>query len=203
MNCYNIKKGLDAVFTKVSENGSKTGIRIIFVNQGKIFDTIKADKVDLLGKATKLKKSLLSLDIDFNNKEIEKVIDIAIRTLKRDKALNDSEKVDIKTTLRTLLKKARNVCSEDTLYEDGEYMYINTLHLSKVLKESGWKPLDFKRQLRDMGLLITSQGRPFDFKKNSSKAKGTVAIWFLKIRLKNHFTELININMEAEGEEVA
>lgn len=205
MQNYSLRAGLSAAFTKVSENGSKTGIRITFESKDLIFNSIKADKVDLLDKATKLKKGLISLDIDFNNEEIEKIIDIAIKTLKTDKASNDSEKLNIKATLRVLYEKAISEPSEDTIYVAGEYMYINTLSLSEIFEceKLGWKPLDFKRQLRDMDLLEINTGRSFDFKKNSSRVKGNAPIWFLKIKLKNRFMEISHTNIANTGGEVA
>lgn len=205
MQNHSLRVDLSAAFTKVSENGSKTGIRITFESKDLIFNSIKADKVDLLDKATKLKKGLISLDIDFNNEEIEKIIDIAIKTLKTDKASNDSEKLNIKATLRVLYEKAISEPSEDTIYVAGEYMYINTLSLSEIFEceKLGWKPLDFKRQLRDMDLLEINTGRSFDFKKNSSRVKGNAPIWFLKIKLKNRFMEIYHTNIANTGGEVA
>lgn len=205
MQNHSLRVDLSAAFTKVSENGSKTGIRITFESKDLIFNSIKADKVDLIDKATKLKKGLISLDIDFNNEEIEKIIDIAIKTLKTDKASNDSEKLNIKATLRVLYEKAISEPSEDTIYVAGEYMYINTLSLSEIFEceKLGWKPLDFKRQLRDMDLLEINTGRSFDFKKNSSRVKGNAPIWFLKIKLKNRFMEIYHTNIANTGGEVA
>lgn len=84
-------------------------------------------------------------------------------------------------------------------------MYINTLSLSEILEceKLGWKSLDFKRQLRDMDLLVINVGRSFDFKKNSSRVKGNASIWFLKIKLKNRFMEIFHANIVNTGGEVA
>jgi hypothetical protein len=203
MQEYNIKDGLKARFVKVSENGSRTGVRIVFKSESKTFDSIKAEKVDLLGKATKLKRNLIGLDIDFNEDEIKNIIGIAKETLKSKIVHNDIETININDSINAIYHDAKRVHNEDTLYEDGEYIYINVLQLPNILKQFGWEPLKFKKQLRDMGVLDISKGRPFEFKKNSSRVKGTIPIWYLKIRINSQVTDVCNIEAIIAGVEVA
>jgi hypothetical protein len=184
------KDGLMAKFSKVSENGNRTGVRIALKSNMIVFDSFKVDKVDILSKATKLKKSLLSLDIEFSNDEIAQVVNCAQKALKVEIAQNDTERQNILYTIQGILNDIEGNNSEDSAYEDNGVLYINILSLTEILKPYHWKQLDFKRQLRDMGLLDISKGRCFDFKKNGSKVKETVDIWLLKVRLKDSDIDL-------------
>lgn len=185
-------------YTKVTEKGLKTGVQIAFtvLEKGKgeprILGLIKADKTDLFGKARKLERDLIGIDLDLED-EMEHIIEDARDVIKNKIALEESESVTLiemvhkfyEVALR-LMEEARDGRSEITnsvFYIEGEYMLLNTTAIGKLLKDNNWNRLKFEKELMFRGLLEVNGIRPYIFHVNPSEKNPDGYKRYLKIKL--------------------
>lgn len=195
---------LKVIYTKISENGSKTGVQIAIINRIKgekiprVFDPIVAEKVDLSKKAAKLRRGLQSLDIDLEE-EMETIIDQAREVVKKKIATEYSEKTDIITMVGIFYEKALELMKDEApqFYVEENHLFLNSKYINRLLMENGWKNLDFKKQLKSMGLIEVTGNRAYDFCINASEKNNDEYTRYLKIQLNNR-----NINFEELFKEV-
>lgn len=197
---FNNKVGkVEVSCLKVSENGAKVGVYVTIVqkvgNETKIYPSIRARKSDLLKNGTKLKNDLTDLDIEFTDDEIQNIISKAILALS-EKAQEDSEMVDFIEMLRIIKEEAEENPSVSMMYVGADnHLYILESRTKEIVERFGWKALDFKRQLRNMGVLEISKDRPFGYKMNNPRVGDEVGKedWYLKIGLKVKRDNVISI----------
>jgi len=194
---------LRVICNKVCNQGKSTGVDITFINKSQnIFAPIRVTKSELLNPQKKFGNLFLDFDFDLTEVEIEKVINIARDSLMNDEAYETSGKDNIIDVIKSFHEKATNNPSEETAFRREDNLYIAAEFLDELLKGTGWKNLEFKRQLRNLRLLITNESRGYDILVNASRVQNTTKKYTC-IKLKSNPHDLIDIEAMITGVEVA
>lgn len=208
--------GLKVVCSKNCLQGSSTSIDVMFVNKKQeIFKPVKILKSDLLSSETKFKQLFQEYDFDLSEEEIKKVVDIARESLAGDIGYESDGRDNLIDVIKNIYKQALLSPAEEIAFIRNNALYISAGCLTDLLKDTGWKNLEFKQWLMQLGLLnVNKNSKGYDLQVNKSRAQKREGKYTC-IRLKNNANDMINIELaiieseeeiaeaEMEGKEIA
>lgn len=188
---------------KVYSQGRDTSVDITFVNNNyHLYAPIRIKKSELLNSNIKYVKMFEDYDLQLTDEEIKEIITIAKDSLENDEADEQSGKDNIIDIIKDLYKLAKIEGVEETAIIRDKNLYIAAGFLGEFLEKKEWKSLEFKRQLKNLGLLKTNGNRAYDILVNASKTKKYTKKYTC-IKLKSDPNDLINIEAAIAELEIA